>query len=124
MPDCSSTCQTCNGPSFSDCLTCDESSSLRYFDQGLCNTRCGIFRYAPVGSFLCQSCDCNGHSTSCDDFGVCQNCNDNTEGAACDTCISMTFRTEDDLSLGCEGKLPFSFFSFPPYPCSISFFAL
>ncbi|XP_078671492.1 uncharacterized protein LOC144911446 isoform X19 [Branchiostoma floridae x Branchiostoma belcheri] len=34
-----------------------------------------------------QVCNCNGHSTTCNDLGVCQDCQHNTYGANCELCL-------------------------------------
>jgi len=52
--ECFFSCQECQGPSFSDCSSCDEEGFFPYFDQGGCVSLCGSFSFAPPGSFRCE----------------------------------------------------------------------
>ncbi|XP_054159296.1 basement membrane-specific heparan sulfate proteoglycan core protein-like isoform X2 [Oppia nitens] len=56
--------------------------------QGLSCEHCisGYTRTA-IGSYHCEPCFCNGHSSDCDPkTGICKNCQHNTQGDFCDQC--------------------------------------
>ena len=106
---CSTSCLTCNGPTYSQCLTCNTSNpNLLYNDNGQCVPSCGNFQFAPVGSYICQTCNCNGWSTLCVSTGQCL-CHNNTAGDNCELCTSGYQRAVSNPTYPCLRTLLFHF---------------
>jgi len=53
---CYSTCKSCEGPTSTDCLACDQSGFYAYFDYGECTSDCGSkFKYEMNGKMDCRT---------------------------------------------------------------------
>lgn len=82
---------TCN-PNGGVC-TCDASSN----SEGDHCESCKANTWNSFGNSQdgrdCSPCECYGHSSTCNNFGICSNCVDNTEGDHCEECTSAHKRS-------------------------------
>ena len=69
--NCSVACQTCYGPRYDQCITCNDPLSL---NNGICISQCPVGFYRDSNS-ICSQCDltkclsCQGTSTNCSSCG-------------------------------------------------------
>lgn len=69
---CDSSCESCDGPSLSDCQSCHQDSSLKYLDNRICISKC------PEGTFPLPSTNqcalCNSNCLTCSSENECLSC--------------------------------------------------
>ena len=104
---CASSCLNCSGSSYSQCTSCNVSTTIPYLVNGLCSPSCESFQYAPAGTYTCISCDCNGWSNECiPSTGECL-CTNNTAGDNCQLCATDFYRPSANLTQPCIRKSSF-----------------
>ena len=113
---CHPSCQTCEGPASSECLTCTSGYG---YTNGTCDSNCPNGTYLNNISTFCETCDgacqtCSGSSNNC---SSCQS-NYLSQGTCVDLCPNNTFlsfngftdswecRSCDPSCLDCQGPLP------------------
>ena len=74
---CHPSCDTCDGPSGQDCLTCLEDQFLH--DDNSCDSHCPYSTYADKNDWRCKDCD-----------DTCQSCSGAGQNA-CETCEGGLF---------------------------------
>lgn len=101
--NCHASCGSCTGPTYQQCTSCDPASPSPFQEGSTCLNSCPPFKYAPAGSFICESCYCFGFTTFCGSTGICLNCQNNTEGTNCEACkLGFNRTTPINSTLACQ----------------------
>ncbi|XP_078590850.1 uncharacterized protein LOC144870493 isoform X22 [Branchiostoma floridae x Branchiostoma japonicum] len=96
--DCQASAPSCNCHGHSDqcssdgaCVSCQHNTygnQCEYCMPGFTgDARRGTPQDCQKQQTQPQACNCNGHSSTCNELGVCQDCQHNTYGANCEFCL-------------------------------------